>query len=378
MHATGAASCGTAADVPAPRGPRATGPYHRTREGWADRWVITIHGTDGRRTDASYPTREAAEGALDEFNKASRLVQVASVEQAVNDYFAHKRAMRVKESTLKTTGFRLANFFGDLSLPIADLSKRDCEKMYERRAAAVKPDTFLNELGEAKRFLKWAAKKRYVKVNPLASFELDEKPKRKRGKPQLHADEARAFMNLAFEQVDAHDMSQMTTDGAKARSSLAALCALLLAERTSEIVGMKVRDIDSEGLIIWVAEDDGKTHAARRAVKAPPMLAERLWTLAKDRDGHEPLWRAAYHRRWPLRAVKRICEEAGVPEMTAHGLRGTLATLAKANGVPLIDLAAFLGHADGGTVANRHYIKPGTGAAETRERGFAVLAGGKR
>ncbi len=96
------------------------------------------------------------------------------------------------------------------------------------------------------------------------------------------------------------------------------------------------------------------------------------------RGGSESLWIEKHTRQWSLKAVKRLCESAGVPVVSAHGLRGTLATLATAAGVGLLDLSKMLGHADGGKVATQHYIAKGTGAAAARERGMMVLNGGKK
>jgi integrase len=107
------------------------------------------------------------------------------------------------------------------------------------------------------------------------------------------------------------------------------------------------------------------------------MLAERLCALAKGRDGAEPLWRATYSRRWPLRAVKQLCAEAKLPEVTAHGLRETLTTLALAAGADILDLAKLLGH-EGPAVTKAHYAQPGSASASARERGMKVLSGGKR
>ena len=50
------------------------------------------------------------------------------------------------------------------------------------------------------------------------------------------------------------------------------------------------------------------------------------------------------NRQWVLRAVKRCCEAAGVPVVTAHGLRGTHAKVAREVGVSGVLLAAAMGH----------------------------------
>lgn len=366
--------------MPPYSGPRATGPYEKRRDGRATLWIVAVHGPDGGRHDFSFATEVEARAKLKEFNDAHRREEPATVEAAVTAYLAHKKAVDgCKDSTLETTEFRLDALIGPVyDLAIDRLTKTQAAKLYEKRYAAVKTDTHRAELAETRRFFAWAVKKRYVRGNPFGDVEAV--GKKSKGKVQLHADEARTFLAHAFEVADAVPIRENTYAGDRARGALGALTALLLALRAGEIAGLRVRDVDDEGKLMWVAEEeeDQKTAAARRPLRVPDMLAERLWALAKDRGGSESLWIAEHTRQWALKTVKRMCGDAGVPTVTAHGLRGTLATLATAAGVGLLDLSKMLGHADGGKVATQHYIAKGTGAAAARERGMAVLQGGKK
>lgn len=364
--------------MPPYSGPRATGPYRKERDGRATLWVVTAHASDGRRRDVSFASEAEAEAWRDKFNAENRREEVSTVEAVVASYLAHKKAVDgCKPTTLKTTEFRLKNLLGPLyEIDIDRVSKTQAAKLYEKRYAVVAADTHRAELAETRRFFAWAAKKRYVRGNVFG--EVEPVGKKSKGKAQLHVDEARKFLAYAFDLADSAPIHDKTYEGAHARGALGALCALLLGMRASEVAGLAVRDVDDEGRIVWVAEEDGKTDAARRPLKVQPMLAERLWKLAQGRGGSEPLWTERHTRQWTLKTVKRMCEDAGVPIVTAHGLRGTLATLATANGADLLDLAKMLGHADGGKVAEQHYIKPGTRAEAARAAGFGVLNGGKR
>lgn len=364
--------------MPPYTGPRATGPYEKRRDGRATLWIATVHGPDGRRTDASYPSEAAAQKAIDDFNEANRRQEALTVEGVVDAYLTYKRVVDgCKDSTVDTTEFRIKGLLGPLyDVAIDRVTKAQAAKLYEKRYAAVKTDTHRNELAETRRFFAWAVKKRYVRGNPFA--EVEPVGKRAKGKPQLHADEARTFLDYAFKLADSAPIHAKTYEGAHARGALGALCALLLAMRATEVATLRVRDVDDEGRLVWVAEEDGKTDAARRPLKVQDMLAERLWKLAQGRGGSEPLWTEEHTRQWTLKTVKRMCEAAGVPIVTAHGLRGTLATLAAAAGADLLDLAKMLGHADGGKTAEQHYIKAGTRAEAARAAGFGVLQGGKR
>jgi integrase len=59
-----------------------------------------------------------------------------------------------------------------------------------------------------------------------------------------------------------------------------------------------------------------------------------------------------------LRAVKRCCEAAEVKVITAHGLRGTHAMLARAEGMSGVLLAQAMGHESESTTT-RHYAGEG-------------------
>jgi len=59
-------------------------------------------------------------------------------------------------------------------------------------------------------------------------------------------------------------------------------------------------------------------------------------------------------RYWLLRAVKRCCAAARVREVSAHGLRGTHAKMAREVGVSGVLLAQAMGH-ESETTTTEHY-----------------------
>ena len=75
-----------------------------------------------------------------------------------------------------------------------------------------------------------------------------------------------------------------------------------------------------------------------------------------------------YHdRNWPRKWVGRICKAAGVPRVTAHGMRGLHGTLAVETGISAHAVAAALGH-ESVTTTLQSYAKAGTGASVARRR----------
>lgn len=84
----------------------------------------------------------------------------------------------------------------------------------------------------------------------------------------------------------------------------------------------------------------------------------------------------AHWRDWIITNVHRICDLANVPRVTAHAMRGLLATISAERGMAGHLIAATLGHEDERTTMHA-YAAPGTAAAGVNRRGLVVLNGGR-
>jgi integrase len=81
-------------------------------------------------------------------------------------------------------------------------------------------------------------------------------------------------------------------------------------------------------------------------------------------------------RDWVRKWVNRICQAAGVPNVTAHGMRGLHSTLAVENGVSAHVVAASLGHESSATTM-QSYVRPEAAAGARQRRVMTVLKGGR-
>src|SRR5207249_1577487 len=83
-------------------------------------------------------------------------------------------------------------------------------------------------------------------------------------------------------------------------------------------------------------------------------------------------------RDWPREWVQKICREVGVPEVTAHGMRGLRATLGVLGGVgiALRRTADTLGH-ESSTTTQQSYIAHGAVGDAEQWAALKVLRGGK-
>jgi integrase len=175
---------------------------------------------------------------------------------------------------------------------------------------------------------------------------------RNRGKKQLRIDEARKLVDLCIKKANAGD-----------DAAIGVLTALLLGVRPSEVTDRVVRDLDDHGSLLWI--DFGKTKRSRRTLEIPALLRPYLLALAKDRKPDEQLITRNKTKRgnrrdrhWLLHWLGAYCDEAKVPRVCTHSLRGLHATLATEAGQTSHAVASALGH-ETPAVTHAHYIDRG-------------------
>lgn len=337
-----------------PEGERVYGPYKHNLK-----WRIIVRD-GGHRITRDFASEEEAI----EFRSALEAqVATRTVRDAIDAYVHEKKESGVRETTLATIAHRLRSFVADhaptrlaaLSKPIvATLGDR-----YKTRAAETQRMTF----AELKRFGAWAVSKGWMASNPFAT--LRHAGRIKRGKPQLTIDESRLFARHCF--ARAHDGDA---------AAIAALIALLMGLRATEIIERIGRDIDDNGRVLWITR--AKTDAGKRRLTIPEALQPLIGTLVTTPDA--PLWQGAT-RYWLAYHVTRLCVEAGVRKVPPHGLRGTHATLASQAGVSPEVVAQSLGHTSF-AVTKAHYSDAGV-LADLRSTAVkqslgSVTVGGKR
>jgi len=154
--------------------------------------------------------------------------------------------------------------------------------------------------------------------------------------------------------------------------AVAAMMALLLGMRASEIVSRVVRDLDDDGGLLWIPY--AKTDAGRRTLRVPEALRPHLLRLAADKAPEARLF-GEHWRDWPREWVQQICRQAGVPVVCAHSMRGLHSTLAMDAGVTGHVVAAALGH-ERVTTTIQSYAKPEAVEAARQRRTLTVLSGG--
>jgi integrase len=347
---------------------RVLGPYWRG-DGW-QLWVVGPGGDRAGHFVARRRGEEAARALAAQLRGEFGASATRTVADALAEYERHQESAEVKGAWL--TAHRLRLFFADKSILLKSLDKARCERyarafgerLVGKPPRRISPDYEANTIIEARTFLRRCVAWGWISRNPMEGV-VGSGRRRNHGKPQLRLDEARAWAATAVQLAQGGD-----------DAALAALLALLLGLRSSEITHLRVRDLDDGASLLWVGEDAAarKSRSARRQVAVPAGLRDMLVARTKTprgrkRDGEAWLWGRLHWRDWPSEGTRRICRAAGVPLVSAHGMRGLHASLASAAGLTGEVVAAQLGHADASTTA-QSYSAP---AARARGRQAAVL-----
>ncbi len=388
---------------PKERTTRVYGPEPHRRQ-----WRLRIRHPGGDWTSESFPSKSKAEEAKKEILSGLKTenawLRVAELEEQLEEARAHAlaagqtktvkdvldayledRRHEVKQNTIITyRDLFLGIMQPALDKPAHALTPRQATDLYDASTRKFATARHHSCLGLVKRVWAWAVARKLAR--PGVWDDVKPRGKQKTGKVQLRLSEARRFYAEALERAST-PVPDSLKDGLPRRNwlsrrlgALCALCAMLLALRVSEILGVRGRDleadVDNEGCGLWYVEDS-KTPNGVRVIQVPPVL----WELLRERIAEVgPEGRLFPHtRRWGLLHVYRICNELGIRQVGIHSLRGLHASVATQSGATPHEVARTLGHG-GIAVTERNYISPEakeTRKANKRHAFLQVLEGGR-
>jgi integrase len=345
--------------------PYACGPYkHGTK------WrliIVTGRSRAGRQCDIeTFADRDLAVRTKRELERkwagAGKTVEVAL--KAHLDQLTRKGN---KSSTVTTTRHQLEALL-DLDMQLVDLNRRRAQELYDALVdTGVAVDTHRNCLAKGRGFGKFCVLQGWIRVNPF--IDIEGVGRRKKGKEQLGYDETRTYEDMCVKQWEEH----------KDRGAVAGLLALMFSMRVTEVSQLKARDVDNKGRILRIAETESKTEASKRMAQVPPRYRPILLELAKTpatADGHlfamdrGKVKGQPANRGWVLRNVRRLMALAGVKVITAHGLRGTSATIGAAHSGAQV-MSTALGHTSV-SMTKDHYIDSDS-VADSQAQRFADM-----
>ncbi len=330
---------------------RVHGPYRVSK----NRWVVWLVDPDKDREPRYFDDESRAQEAAAGWRKELERRQVSqdhTTESARKAYETYLTKKENKPGSIYRTMWSLKRFF-PAAIPLWGITKRRCKNLYEELVGTgLAVDSHRNALAEVKTFLDWVVEQGWLPSNPCS--EVEGTGRRKKGKPQLRVSEARTWFRTAM---------NLANDGDE--GALAALMTVVLGVRSNEVVTRLVRDLDEDELpcdLLWIP--DSKTEAGRRAMEVPEDLRVLLEEHIKGKAPRAPIFpptkmskdgprlqktKTGFRDRgWPTDQVKRICELAGVDEVTAHGLRGMHTRLALRGSTSHVveELLKQVGHTD--------------------------------
>jgi integrase len=258
------------------RGERILGPYEQ-HNGWR---VVEIDA-NGSRSSTLLDT-EAKAVRYAEVLRAELAKEDHTTDSALKEYRRHLEAKGDKAVSIDVTAWAIGLFF-PVPAPLRLLSSKRCGALYEdlrtppskRTGKPLAADTHRNVLAQVKSFLAWCVERGWIGENPCDEVKGIGK-RRPRGKSlgkagnELRVKQARAWYRTALELAAAGDAG-----------AVAALVALLLGLRASEIVSRLVADLDEDeepGDLLWIP--CAKTAAGRRTLEVPVELRPLLVGLA--------------------------------------------------------------------------------------------------
>lgn len=349
-----------------PDPPRVLGPYQHGPHRFTLEVRLGPRSIPGARETHSFGSEAEALAFKKTIERGlPRLARARTFEGALKAYREALKAKGNKEGSIDLTIHRVTLFFRPiLHRDLGSLKPTQAQALYSALVPKYKVDTHRNMLAEAKSFLRWCVRQKWVPVNALEGVEGQ--GRRKRGKEGLYTGEARKLYRWCLWRGGRGDLG-----------AVAVLMELVLGMRAMEICTRRVRDVDGD--LLWIPSS--KTKAGRRTLEVPERLAALLQRLAKGRDPEEYLFpadsRAGLHTKdWPRAQTKRLCASAKVPIVCAHALRGTHASIAREMGVAGRLVAETLGH-ESEAMHEAAYARPEAVEAGRTRRALVVLEGGR-
>ena len=191
-------------------------------------------------------------------------------------------------------------------------------------------------------FFRWCIKQGHLEVNPLEEFEL---PKLEKSLPQkLKKQEALLLLEYAYNYPYTHKYL-------KYRNHAIFSMFLFAGLRKSELLHLKLSDVDLENLTLFVRQGKGNKD---RIIPISYTLAQSLNRYLLERKKSQktcPEFFTSSNRNGGftesgLKIITKQLKTASKLDFTIHKLRHTFATLMLEGGCDIFSLSKMMGHSD--------------------------------
>lgn len=352
--------------MPRERKERVHGPYAH-----GNRWRVVAIRADGERIVESFETEAEAERVA---AAARAQAEGRTLSHAVDAYEISMRERGLAGVTVKRARDHLDTLLvlaKNGHRPLSWLTPRRAAQMYSVLVPKLAVDNHRNALAAGRSLGRFCAEHGWIKFDPFAK--VKGVGRRKKGKAQLHIDEARKLEDVCLAEAS--------------RESMSVLTGFLCGFGPSEVANCQCRDLDDGGRLLHVTK--GKNRFRVRTSEVPEHIRPLLLERAKGRPGSAYLFGEGDvdrpSRYWVYWHCRRLAKLAKVPHVSPHGLRGTHSTIAMGHASSSVSVTAALaavraglGHAPGSPITESVYIKAGTVDRAKQRAALSVLNGGRR
>lgn len=314
------------------------------------RWRLQVYDPATRRKlSVTAATQREALILKAQLENEIKVAQPLTVWTVLEDYLEHKRTVTAHESSVKAIGRKLRQLIPDV--PVVSITRVKANEYYlaetkrvVRSGRVQSAATHQGLLRLAKEFWRWLVRRELAQTNPWA--EVEPIGRAKSGKVQPVETDARSLDRFLFERASAGD-----------EGALAILVQLYLGLRPSEVLALTVGACSGDAVYV----PGTKTKNARRKLELYAPVAELLRQHCGSRPSTERVFAANLPKQpasdWMYKRLHRYCDDAGIPRICPHALRGLHSSLALSAGATTHDVAQALGHASFSTT-QRHYATP--------------------
>jgi integrase len=330
------------------------------------KWRVWFRGLDGKKVHRTFENEPAALAFIEKAKTELLVGGGHPIGDLIAEYIKH-RTPSLKLSSIQTLDFRLRALADKRNA--VPIEMFPWMKAWREKVAEQSTDSQYGIRGAAKGFIAFCMKAGLLRKDPLAEVEI--LGRKKRGKAQLHIDEARRFVDLALQYPDDP-------------LAIASAAMVFTGLRPGEVMNLRVRDYDAGGTILWVVRS--KTEAGRRGVEVTEVFRPYLANLVRNRGSMDYLFAVDPQRKRSskdeykqrrdalLRRTRSLCEEGKLPVVCSHSMRGLHSTLATGVGTTGDAVAKAMGHASV-AVGQRHYIDQNVRENATLRRTLGLLMG---
>lgn len=277
----------------------------------------------------------AAQAAVDKLNAEAERAPGQTVQMLWDAYREEKKGRRIAESMI-TTWKALKGTFGERE--VESIGLETCNGyIAERRSRGRSDGTIWTELNHLRIVVSWGAKRNRLRIVPFIPMPPKPAPKDR----WLTRDELGLLKNAATQP----------------HIRLFLVLAIATGGRKEALLTLKWEQVDFVRGIIHL--DDRKAPHKRKGRASVPMNRTILAALHEARKAAL----SDYVIEWngqPVKSVKRslaaTAAKAGLEGVTAHVFRHSAARWQAEAGIPMSEIAAYLGHSDD-RVTQRIYAK---------------------